>query len=281
MGQTPSATHARALLLATMSLPVVKRRKNALKRAQINQIRDQLRRWYTTSMVGRTLLQQEREHLEPVLNTLFGYHAVQVGCLPGEDLLNQCRIPHRVVMDPDPGKPAHAVLCAYPDALPIQSDSVDVVVLPHTLEFERAPHEILREVDRVLIPEGHVLILGFNPWSLWGLMALLRGRHKHPDPPWCGKFLSQTRLKDWLALLGFKVVLTREFFFRPPVQNEAMLRRLMFMERMGAKYWPRMGGGYLLLAQKRVFTLTPIRPRWRARRSMVGKLAEPTARTLP
>lgn len=264
-----------------MSLPVVKRRKNALKRAQINEIRDQLRHWYTTSLVGRTLLRQEREHLEPVLNTLFGYHAVQVGCLPGEDLLSQCRIPHRVVLDPDSGKPAHTVLCAYPDALPIQTDSVDVVVLPHTLEFERAPHEILREVDRVLIPEGHVLILGFNPWSLWGIAALLCGRRKHPVPPWCGKFLSLTRLTDWLALLGFKVVLTREFFFRPPIQHEGTLRRLNFMERLGSKYSNRVGGAYLLVAQKRVFTLTPIRPRWRARRSMVGKLARPAARCLP
>ncbi len=256
------------------------RRKNALKRAEINEIRQRLRGWYTRH-VGRSLLEIEREQLDPVLNTLFGYHAIQVGCLLGDDLLASSRISHRVVMDPDKTEQLCTHVYAYPDAIPIMSDSADVVVLPHTLEFERAPHEILREVDRVLIPEAHVVILGFNPWSLWGVSALvlrLFGRKKKPSPPWCGRFLSLTRIKDWLALLGFEVVLVKPFFFRPPIQHQGVMRRLKFLESLGARFWPRLGGVYMLVARKRVATLTPVKPRWRPRRSLVGKLVEPSVR---
>lgn len=256
-----------------------RRRRRALKRAQINEIRQDLRGWYTR-YVGRTLLDMERTHLGGALTTVFGYHAIQVGCLLGDDLVALSRIPHCVVMDPDASERLCTQVYAYPDALPVLTDSVDLVILPHTLEFERMPHEILREVDRVLIPEGHVAILGFNPWSLWGLWRFMRTWRARTVPPWCGNFLSLTRIKDWLALLGFDIVHVKPFFFRPPLQHEPSMRRLNFMESLGERFWPRLGGAYLLVARKRVITLTPIKPRWRPRRAMVGDLAEPSARNI-
>ncbi|VAW87321.1 FIG005121: SAM-dependent methyltransferase [hydrothermal vent metagenome] len=254
----------------------MKHRDNALKRVEINEIRRTLRRWYKSSL-GRNLLEQESEQLDAVLNTLFGYHAVQVGFLVGNDLLASSRIPHQIIMDPARGDDLPIHLFAYPDALPIQSDMIDMVILPHTLEFERAPHEILREVDRVLIPEGHVVILGFNPWSMWGLVAWFRRKIKKTNPPWCGCFLSLLRIKDWLALLGFEVIHEQTFFFRPPVKQVRIMKRLSFMERLGQRYWKGLGGAYVLVARKRVTTLTPIKPNWRSRRSFVGKLVEPAA----
>ncbi|TPW18798.1 MAG: type 11 methyltransferase [Halothiobacillaceae bacterium] len=254
-------------------MSVKSRRKNALKRAEINQIRQDLRHWYSRYL-GQILHASEREQLEPVFNTLFGYHALQVGCLLGNDLLANSRIPHRVVMDPDKNEDHTASIYAYPDALPISSDAVDMVLLPHTLEFERDPHEILREVDRVLIPEGHVIILGFNPWSLWGLFALWAKCWKKSGPPWCGRFLSLNRIKDWLALLGFEIIVVKQSFYRPPIQQKSITKRLQFMERLGQRYWPGLGGVYLLVARKKVTTLTPIKPRWRPRRALVGKWAE-------
>lgn len=263
-----------------MSLPgrtersMTTRSKNALTRAQINDLRRQLRRWYGR-FPGRTLDAREREELEAVLSTLFGYHALQVGCLCAQDLLSSSRISHRLVMDPDKDDQLPLGLFAYPDSLPVRSDSLDLVLLPHTLEFERMPHRILREVDRVLIPEGHVVILGFNPWSLWGLFSYML-RWRKQAPPWCARFVSQTRIKDWLALLGFDVIEFKAFFFRPPLAHEGLMRRLQWMERLGAKAWPGFGNVYLLVAKKRITTLTPIKPRWRPRRSLIGKLAEPT-----
>jgi SAM-dependent methyltransferase len=240
-----------------------------LKRCQINDIREGLRDWYNRPL-GQALLQQEREQLDSILPTLFGYHIVQVGCLLGDELMTSSRIRNKVSLDPaNCGDTLAPSAYAYPDAMPIESGSVDVVLLPHTLEFERQPHQILREADRILIPEGHVVVLGFNPWSLWGIWRLCRcfsGK-----APWCGDFLSLTRIKDWTALLGFDVVLVRRFFFRPPIQRGGILKKLSFMDKLGAKLWPRLSGAYILVARKRVATLTPIRPRWQPRRKLVGE----------
>lgn len=256
-----------------MSVP--NRRKNALKRAQINEIREQLCGWYDRS-TGRMLSAMERERLDPIISTLFGYHALQVGCLFKDDLFSASRIPHRVLMDADKSSATDITLHAYPDSLPIAGDSVDLVLLPHTLEFERDPHQILREVDRVLIAEGHVVILGFNPWSIWGLLSFLARWRRHASPPWCARFISVTRIKDWLALLGFDVLEVRPFFYRPPLQHIGMMERLHFLEKLGARLWPRLGSVYVLVAKKRVTTLTPIKPRWRPRRSLIGTVVEPT-----
>lgn len=248
-----------------------------LKRHEINKIRNALRGWYNRP-VGQLLLDMEREQLDEILPTLFGYHIVQVGCLLGRDLLTNSRISHRLIIDPDVSETLVPGLVAYPDALPLNSDSVDVVLLPHTLEFERNPHHILREVDRILIPEGHVVVLGFNPWSIWGLLRLLRHR-KTTQPPWCGDFLSYTRTKDWLALLGFDIVSTRGYFYRPPLKNKSLMKQLTFMEKLGARLWSRLSGAYIIVAKKRVTTITPIKPRWRSRRKIMGGLVEPSARS--
>jgi SAM-dependent methyltransferase len=248
--------------------------------ASLAQARQQLRDWYA-SPLGRSLLGFEREELDKVLPGLFGFYLVQVGAAMDEYLLGCSRIRLHIVMD-DHRRVAEACapgqllgVYAHGATLPVQSDSVDVVVLPHTLEFEAAPHDTLREVERILVAEGHVVILGFNPWSLWGLWRLFRwNRRSHP--PWHGVFRGTLRIKDWLALLGFDLLLSRSYFFRPPLHHAGMMRRLLWLERLGARLWPYLGGGYIIVARKRVVTLTPIKPRWRPRRSVLADVAKPT-----
>ncbi|MEJ2508347.1 MAG: methyltransferase domain-containing protein [Gammaproteobacteria bacterium] len=220
---------------------------------------------------------EEKDQIDAVLPDLFGYHLLQVGNHADVDLLSASRIPHCVVMEQGLEVRARSERAVYgeSEALPMACDSLDVLVLPHALEFSSAPHQVLREADRTLIPEGHLVLLGFNPWSLWMLWrfaARWRGR-----VPWCGRFLSLARVKDWLALLGFDIVQTRTYFFRPPFQHAGLMHRLRFLERLGRRLWPILGGGYVLVARKRVATLTPIRPRWRPRRRLVGNggLVEP------
>ncbi len=245
-----------------------------------HETKSSLRQWFR-SPVGRELLGQEKALLDQVLPTLFGYHLLQVGRPASEDLTAASRIGHQLLLDESPQ--AHAlggiprVLVGDGGALPIASDSLDVILLPHTLEFHDAPHQILREVDRTLIPEGHVLIFGFNPLSLCGLRRLLANRGQ---APWCGQFYTVNRLRDWLTLLGFDTVLTRSYFFRPPLQYPRLLARLKFIEAWGSRWWPVLGGGYLLVARKRVATLTPIRPRWRPRRIMAGSVIKPSLRKI-
>ncbi|PKM42607.1 MAG: methyltransferase [Gammaproteobacteria bacterium HGW-Gammaproteobacteria-1] len=242
--------------------------------------RADLHRWYD-SPLGRSLAAGERVILDDTLGNLFGYHLLQVGAPQHADLTAASRISHRMVLvDNAAGLPplAGSEGCiGLPEALPVAADSLDLLLLPHTLGFADQPHQVLREAERVLIPEGHVAILGFNPWSLWGLYRLVLGWRRRA--PWCGRFLSPWRVKDWLSLLGFDTVLLRHIHHRPPLHHPGLLRRLAFLERWGARWWPVLGGGYLLVARKRVATLTPIRPRWRPRRALVATgLAEPTVR---
>jgi len=244
-----------------------------------NLLRQKLQRWFETGL-GQGLLALERQYLGTILNRLFGYHLLQLGHLTDVDLLDNSRIAHKVVLDlyRDDISDAHNHVLISSDSLPIESDSVDVVVLPHVLEFERSPHQILRETGRVLIGEGHVVIAGFNPWSLWGLWRLFLAWRD--EPPWCGRFLGLPRLKDWLTLLDFEIVQTEYFYFRPPIQHQRIMKHLEFMEKLGRYAWAFLGGAYIVVAKKRVIPLTPVKMSWQARRRMITSgLIEPSART--
>ena len=229
-----------------------------------------LTKWYH-SPLGQALHAVEKRHLEDALSGLFGYHLLQVGRPCGEDLLEASRISHCMVMDVVPEAAVagadSARFCGQPHILPVSATSLDVVVLPHVLEFSIYPHEVLREVDRALIPEGHIVLLGFNPWSPWIVNRMLMGWRG--SAPWNGRFRSIGRIKDWLSLLGFEVVKIETFFFKPPFNHSGMLNRMNILERLGQRLWPPLGGAYLLVAQKKTETLTPIRPRWRPRRRLV------------
>ena len=228
----------------------------------------QLRDWYE-KYPGVWLQEQELALLENALTDLFGYHILQIGLYNERTCLNVSRIPHRMVMDvkfPDTDKGTGTnFFNGEPEFIPIASDSLDVLVLSHTLEYCSNPHEVLREVDRILIPEGYVVILGFNPWGSWSLWRLLFGWRK--KAPWCGRFISMARLKDWLQLLGFDITESHRYFFRPPLSHQGIMTRLQFLDNLGSRFFPILGGAYFLVAKKQVATLTPIKPRWRPRRS--------------
>lgn len=239
-----------------------------------NNIWSQLQGWYQTA-AGRRLMELERRQLGQVLPNLFGYHLLQVGYLGREDMTAASRISHRVVMSACGNTvPEHVVqCCGQSSQLPIATDSVDVVVLSHVLEFSSYPHEVLREVDRILVPEGHVIILAFNPYSLWKSWRWLYSWSR--KIPWCGKFLSATRLRDWLALLGFDMLQQQGYGFMSPWKTVSLQERV---ERAGQRFLSFAGGGMVLVAKKRVTTLTPIRPPWRQRRKarwVASGLVEP------
>ncbi len=220
-----------------------------------------LKRWYQTRL-GQRLGEQEQSLVEETLQNLFGYHLMQVGRLNEEDWLSSSRVSHCEVMNFLPEQVTGGCLGfqGLPEQLPIQTDSMDVIVLPHILEFSQKPHDVLREVERVLIPEGHVLLLVFNPFSIWTFWRWALGWRQRV--PWCGRSLSTTRIKDWLALLGFDVVSIHGYFYRPPLQQKSVMQRLRFMESAGGRFWPVLGAGNLILAKKRMVTLTPVGPKW-------------------
>lgn len=225
--------------------------------------------WLRTP-AGRYLLAWEQAHLDHAVADIFGFHALQLG-LPELDGLRANRMPHRWVGSDDlePSRTdidhltvqpaAVALLCDY-DALPFDSQSLDLVVLPHALELARDPHLTLREVERVLRPEGRVVIVGFNPASLWGLRQRL-GRMRRGmglggrGPlflPSEGDFIGYRRLRDWLRLLSFEVEAGRFGCYRPPVITERWLSRYEWAEKLGDRWWPVFGAVYSLTAVKRV-----------------------------
>ena len=231
-----------------------------------------LTQWLQTP-AGRYLLEWEQSHLDVVVADLFGFHALQVG-LAELDALRANRMPHRWVAAVSPAPPSAvsdappaeapprvgvALYCDF-DALPFDSHSLDLVVLPHALELARDPHLALREVERVLVPEGRVVIVGFNPASLWGIrqrLGHLRQRLAAGAPhglylPSAGEFIGYRRLRDWLRLLSFEVEAGRFGCYRPPVVTPKWLQRFAWMDQVGERWWPIFGAVYFVVAVKRV-----------------------------
>jgi SAM-dependent methyltransferase len=252
----------------------------------------QLPQWLR-SPAGQYLLEWEQRHLDHAVADLFGFHALQFG-LPQLDGLRANRMPHRWLAvesadddevpdatfvddaDADAAQTAsdrvagadagRKVTIASPslrchfDALPFDAASLDLVILPHALELARDPHLALREVERVLVPEGRVIIVGFNPASLWGTRQRLgrlrrrlwRGASGELFLPHAGEFVGYRRLRDWLRLLSFEVEAGRFGCYIPPLTSAPWLARFAWMERAGEHWWPVFGALYYIVAVKRV-----------------------------
>ena len=246
---------------------------------------------WLASPPGRYALQWEMAQFDRTVGDVFGFHAVQIGLpqLPG---LRESRMPLRVFCALGTGAVAGNGLSAgletqvwidQPEALPFDTGSLDLVVLPHLLEFADDPHQVLREVDRVLRPEGRLMISGFNPVSLWGLrQSLLRGIVHDYLPRPC-RLLSVPRLRDWFKLLSFEPERGRFGCYALPIDSERWLSRLDFLERAGDRWWPICGGVYFLAAVKRVQSMRMIGPAWRRRqpaRAAQVVIAPPTREPL-
>ena len=220
--------------------------------------------WFATPL-GQYLLEREYAYFDQAVADVFGYNAFQVG-LPQLDLLRASRIPLRCRVAP---KGPVDVRSDFGE-LPIATASTDLVLLPHVLEFAEHPHQILRDVARILMPEAHVIVSGFNPFSLWGMRRRL---HRASDFPWRGRFISLMRVKDWLALLGFEVIGGQMACYAPPSRQQKWLERFSFMEAAGDRWWPISGGVYFLQAVKRVRGVRLIMPKWSDRLAPVKQLA--------
>jgi len=210
---------------------------------------------WLASAPGRYVLDWEQRQLDGIVTDIFGFNALQLG-LPQGDFLRTNRIPLRQrggELGPVD------VLCNY-TALPFASNSIDLVVLPHILEFSDEPHQILREVERILIPEGQVIVVGFNPLSLWGLKRKL---DRSGEFPWNGSYLSMNRLKDWMKLLGFEVDRGHLGCYIPPVDQLKWLQNWRFIENASNRWWNFAGGVYVLRAIKRTHSMRLITPKWK------------------
>jgi SAM-dependent methyltransferase len=226
------------------------------------------------SPLGRALITAEAELLSAALEDVFGWELLQIGAWGNaRELLAGSRARRQSLIAAFPGR---ADVLARPSRLPLISDCAEAALLPHTLEFAPDPYAVLREVDRVLVGEGQLLVLGFRPWSAWGMRARWS---RSGFPPGMRRVLSEGLLREWLVLLGFEVVAAQRYLYLSPwsgglASGEGAGRML----RRGLTY-PLPAGGFLLKARKRVYTLTPVRPRLREKPAVIGGLVKPTTRS--
>lgn len=235
--------------------------------------------WFETPP-GRYLMAWEKAEIDRVVADIFGFHALQLG-LPEIDALAANRMPHRWLALQEParaGAGARPSLVTDFAALPFEEASLDLVVLPHSLELNIDPHATLREVERVLVPEGKVVISCFNPASLWGL----RQRRAHVYRkcgfgelylPAEGEFIGYWRIRDWLRLLSFEVEASAFGCWRPSFKTDRWLERFDWLDHAGERWWPIFGAVYSIVAVKRVRGMKLIGPAW--------KTAAPTIATAP
>lgn len=210
--------------------------------------------WFSTAL-GSHLIERELAYFDEKVTDIFGFNALQVG-LAEFDFLRASRIPMRASI----GQHACARVAADPAFLPVAGQSIDLMLLPHVFEFAANPHQILREVERVLMAEGQVIISGFNPFSLWGVKRFFN-RHSGSFP-WSGHFITLARMKDWLSLLNFEVTGGHMCCYAPPFANDKWRERFDFMDKAGDRWWPLAGGVYFLQAKKRVHGMRLLTPNW-------------------
>lgn len=231
---------------------------------------DHFAAWLDTPL-GQYLAAAESAWFDRVAADIFGYRAVQIE-LPRMGCLQKNRMPWRITA----GMSAGVDLRCQPEQLPFGEQSLDLLALPHVLDFVEDPHAMLREAARVLMPEGRLLITGFNPWSLWGLRRLKPGEIQQ-GAPWLGNALALSRLKDWLALLGLETLRGEFLCYSLPLQREGWLGKTRFLELAGDRWWPTAGSVYCLEVVKRVKGMRIIEPQWRrvpAARSKPAAVAE-------
>jgi SAM-dependent methyltransferase len=218
------------------------------------------------SPLGKYFLRAEKAIYDEQVSNLFGFNAMQMGMLT-HDLLEYSRIPQKLHVDSLQGD-----VCLDSAYLPFTEGCMDLVCMPHTLEYSENPHQTLREVERVLVPDGYVILTGINPFSPWGVRRRL-SKQKHY--PWCGNRLTLNRIKDWLALLGLETVKSGATGFALPINDEKWLARLQPLETFGQRWFPIMGGIYYVVAKKRVVNLTLLKPKWKTGLVASGLVSKP------
>jgi SAM-dependent methyltransferase len=229
--------------------------------------------------IGKHFLELECHKINTMITTLFGYVAVIIGEPNFDYCLQRSVIKHKFLLNEDLNllsTEQSSLLHTRQDKLPLETASVDLVYLAHSLEFASNPHEVLREAYRILRPDGHLIITMFNPLSSWGAWRTLAKIGK--GMPWVADFMSAPKLKDWLALLGFDIMRINYFGFNLPFGSCGAADKLSLCERLGQRLELPFGAAYLIEASKRVMPLTPVAQAWQAAKPdiVVDDVIEPT-----
>jgi len=233
--------------------------------------------WESTA-VGGAILSAQKDQLGEILPELFGYHLLELSCFNVAQLSEDSRINHRFKLAPDMGF-ATPVVANY-EELPLASESLDVVVLHHVLDYSPHPHQVLREANRVLIARGHLVIIGFNPWSFQGIYKVFAQWLSAGDF-WRRRSLRAGRVEDWLRLLDCEPIYLKRGFYRAPINHQGLLSRFNFWEKICSRMRLPFGGYYIILARKDRVSVKPIKPVWRGISPIAGLVIGKPAGRMP
>ncbi len=228
----------------------------------VDLLSSQVAQWFESPQ-GKAVLCAEMAAIQPVLEKLFGYHILQVGFSEEHSLIDDSPIGHKILFASS-YKVGSQKAVASNEELPLANDSIDVVVVHHALDFTADSHRLLREVTRVLRPGGHMLILGFNPYSFWGFWKLFK---RKKNIPWRGKFISKGRVTDWLKLLDLHIDSVLYGLHFMPMKLSKFLQHAHSLEKFGSNIRSPLGGVYYIHCIKQVVPFTPVLPRWRPLRA--------------
>ena len=218
--------------------------------------------WYQTPL-GRQLLADQRTQVDRLARNLSGARQLHVALSHRLPLATGTDFPQRILVTPHwhDQMPAGVAVCDA-DELPFPGESMDLVILHHAADFSAQPHQVLREASRVLRGEGSILMMGFNPLSLWGLRRLVS---RQRTGPWGGRFLLRSRMEDWLSLLNFAVESAETSFFKMPLQASTLHEGRGIIEQVCANRFLPVGAYYCILAKKRIYSRLPRKPAWRSK----------------
>jgi len=224
-------------------------------------------RWLHHSL-GISTLESEQNFLSKLLAERYGKHTLLIGVPEQYNLLKCSVMPNSVILSPliNRNKNIKYIEGEYYE-LPIIPGSIDLVLLPHTLEFIDNPRQLLMEACRVVKPEGDIMIFCFNPYSLWGLRKWW-GNNNHV--PWSGNFISASKIKKWLALADFELIRQDMLMFRPPMNNPRIFQKLKFLEWLGTHLHILFGGIFVITARAKLIPLTPIKLKWQQKISTIS-----------
>lgn len=217
------------------------------------------------SKVGQPLSLVEAEMIQGALKNVFGYFLLQVGCTSDQNWLSSSRVSYKTLVDNclscEEAKQYQSTIVADLDYLPIKKDSIDVVFLPHTIEAVADPYHLLRQVDDLLIPEGRLILTGFNPYGC-GILKLKMGQHRAGFQK--ANMVKISRLVDWLKLLGYDI---EQLEISPTVcflsQNYQAWSVLSKLGKMLSWLGLETGNVYCISAIKRVSSPTPLGLNWK------------------
>lgn len=230
-----------------------------MHRSDYSRLQSDYEAWFQTSL-GRVLLSDQRKKIEGAIGRMFGYHQLELLVSHRFPMGNSSSLGHKIISVPDwqPDMPENT-LVSESNEIGLVHDSIDLAILHHTLDFTASPHQTLREASRVVKSSGHILIIGFNPISLWGMRKMTSRRKA---APWSGRFTSCHRVEDWLKLLNFKISSSNYHFLRPPIKNYRLLERFSFLDKLDNGAFP-LGAYYMILAKKQVGCPLSTRPSWK------------------